>query len=336
MNDLLKPLPWQQELWLELTASVLAGRLHHALLLAGPAGVGKRRFVRALTAFMLCEQRSGYACGECRSCQQFIAGTQPNAHWLGLDGHLALSLAPGNESALVHWQPEERSKRKEISIEAVRSLIGMLALSSHYGQAKIAAIEPADALSISGANSLLKLIEEPTARTHLLLVAERPMMLPATLRSRCQGLRFGTPAPEVAAEWLRAQAPNAGQEILQSAQGAPLRALDLIESGRVEQQAQWQEWMQRLAEHKTDPLTVSGDVGKDDAAAFFAWLAPWICGRLRDSLRAGQAPGPAALARFAGAATESQRRLEGNAKPELVLDALMIQWWNIHRARKAA
>ncbi|HEY0916257.1 MAG TPA: hypothetical protein VGE22_15405, partial [Solimonas sp.] len=66
MSTLTQPLPWQKELWLDVSALVLQKRLGHALLLTGPQGVGRRTFARALTAFLLCEQRSGYACGQCR------------------------------------------------------------------------------------------------------------------------------------------------------------------------------------------------------------------------------------------------------------------------------
>ena len=123
MNAALRPLPWQQEQWLELTALALSGRLHHALLLAGPAGVGKRHFARALAAFLLCEQKSGYACGSCRSCQQLAAGTAANASLLSVDGHLALCLGPRPEQSLAHWEPDKDSKRKDIAIGAVRKVV---------------------------------------------------------------------------------------------------------------------------------------------------------------------------------------------------------------------
>src|SRR3546814_10578755 len=74
-----RPLPWQEALWLELSSLVLQKRLPHALLLVGGAGVGKRWFARALTAFALCEKPSGYACGSCRSCTQLAVGSHPNA-----------------------------------------------------------------------------------------------------------------------------------------------------------------------------------------------------------------------------------------------------------------
>ena len=52
MTDALKPLPWQEELWLRMTTQVIQQRLPHALLFIGPRGVGKRHFAYALTAFL--------------------------------------------------------------------------------------------------------------------------------------------------------------------------------------------------------------------------------------------------------------------------------------------
>jgi DNA polymerase III delta' subunit len=202
--DALNPLPWQEELWRDLTAQIADGRMAHALLLAGARGVGKRHFAIALCAYVLCESRGKTACGTCRSCRQLAVGAHPNASLVTLDGHLGLATTADGHSpqALLHWEPKKESKRQDVTIDAARSMIENLALTSHYGQAKVALIDPADELNSASVNALLKTIEEPHPNTYLLLVTERPQGLPATLRSRCQRLRFSAPPHKQSLEFL--------------------------------------------------------------------------------------------------------------------------------------
>ncbi len=68
---------------------------------------------------------------------------------------------------------------------------------------RVALIEPADALNWNAANALLKTLEEPPARTVLILVAQQPSRLPATIRSRCQRVRIRAPERAEALAWLR-------------------------------------------------------------------------------------------------------------------------------------
>ena len=198
--------PAQQAHWNRLTAAAAAGRLPHALLLAGPREAGKSEFAHALAAWLLCEAAPAQrACGQCRGCVQVAAGVHPNL----------LRLAP----------PEDK---RDIAIEDIREAIARLHLSSHYGLAKVALIDPADALNVSGVNALLKTVEEPPPQTHLVFVAELWRTLPPTLRSRCQILRFARPVEErndadvqaLRVEWGRALADAIeGRLSLRIAQG---------------------------------------------------------------------------------------------------------------------
>lgn len=192
--------------WRRLVAAAAAGRLAHALLLAGPRGAGKSEFANALAGWLLCEAEPAQRpCGTCRSCVQVAAGGHPNL----------LRLAPQED-------------KRDIAIEDIRDTVARLHLSSHYGQAKIALVDPADALNVNGVNALLKTVEEPPPRTHVVFVAELWRTLPPTLRSRCQILRFPRPAEErpdpgahaLRAEWGRALADAIeGRLSLRIAQG---------------------------------------------------------------------------------------------------------------------
>ncbi|MFT4045361.1 MAG: hypothetical protein QM661_01580 [Solimonas sp.] len=327
-----RPLPWQQELWLEQTALILQQRLPHALLMVGGAGIGKRWFARALIAFALCERRSGYACGECRSCVQLAAGTHPDASTLGVDGHRGLALTDDGHAqlGLAHWEPDEDRKRRDIAIDGARSLIGKLSLSSHYGRDRYALIEPADLLNASSANALLKTIEEPPAGTHLLLVTERPQALLPTLRSRCQRLRFASPDAAAALAWM-AEHGGADEDALSLSLGAPLRALALRGEG-VAVRRQWAELWANVGSGRKDPLTAAAAVDKESLAEHLQWAQQWLTGQLRARLdERADAPRREALAQMMQDVFDAQRRAAGNAQPQLLMESLFARWLRLSR-----
>ncbi len=130
---------------------------------------------------VLCEHPERAPCGQCRACRRVLARAHPDLSFLGL---------------------EEDSK--QIRIEQVRELSAELALTSHGGGYKVAIVTPADALNRFAANALLKTLEEPPARTLLILVVTQPSRLPATVLSRCQRLRVRAPQRAQSLAWLEA------------------------------------------------------------------------------------------------------------------------------------
>ena len=301
------PLPWQQERWAQLLGAIAGGRLAHALLLAGPRGVGKSHFAHGLAAVLLCEaQTPDRPCGACRSCVQLAAGVHPNL----------MKLTPAED-------------KRDIAIDDIRGLLGRLHLSSHYGQVKVAMVEPADALNPSGVNALLKTIEEPPPRTHVLLVAERWRALPATLRSRCQILRFAPPPAEQALAWLKQRHPQQPDAALR-----PLLRAPLLESrAEGEAAATRAEWGRALAEalEGHPPLRIAQGLKRDTAqAGLELWLqagTAWL-GRLLAPGRTGAAPKGAsvtALQQLLADTIEALRALERNGNPTLLVESIMIR-----------
>jgi len=340
VSALQQPLPWQQDLWLDLSSLVLQKQLSHALLMSGPVGVGKRHFAHALAAFLLCESRSGYACGRCRSCAQLAAGNHPNALLLSSEGlhGLALTDSGRGEQGLAHWTPDKDSKKRDIAIAAVRKMIDMLVLSSHYQSAKVVLIDPADALNLSSVNSLLKTIEEPPPETHLLLLSERPQALLPTLRSRCQKIAFAVPEESAALQWLQAQQASADAALLREARGAPLAALALAASDERARHRDWSELCTALLAMKQEPIGAAQRVGKDDAPAFLAWAIGWLTTQLRQQLL-GASPAslpPTDLHALLQECLDARRRMEHNANPQMLLEALFVLASRMARAQRRA
>jgi len=208
---------WQTQAWQTLSARADRGSLPHALLLGGAEGLGKRAFVEAFVRARLCERpREGFACGNCRTCALLQAGTHP-------------------DRILVTFELNSEGRpRKEIVVEQVRALSARLAMATQLGGWQIAVIDPADAMNPAASNALLKTLEEPTASSLILLIADQPWRLPATIRSRCQRVDFASPAREEAEHWLRAHGVADAARALGAAGGNPGRALAFAQSDELQ------------------------------------------------------------------------------------------------------
>lgn len=204
--------PWLGQTWRSLAAALAAQRLHHGLLVSAPEGFGKRALVDALAAAALCERRNtdGFACGGCRACGLVAAGSHPDLVRVGLELR------------------DDGKQRSEITVDQVRALALRLAMSSQFGGLQLALVDPADRLNVNAANALLKTLEEPASSTVIVLVADEPARLPATIRSRCQRIDLRAPTQEEAIGWLRANAVDEGaaRAALQASLGNPGRALE--------------------------------------------------------------------------------------------------------------
>lgn len=343
----LRPLPWQHAAWQRIRAVRDADRLTHAWLLLGPAGIGRRSFAGALTAALLCKapDADGVACGDCVSCRALVGAAHPDAHLLGLDGHLGLAANHTllREESIAHWTPSKESKRRDIGVEAVRSLIDKLSVASHAAGRKLVVLTPAESLNEASANALLKLIEEPPAGTVLILVAEQLADLKATLISRCQRLALPSPDEATAEAWLAGVRPQIAaaqrSEALQAARGAPLRAVELLDGDGLRQRAGWRDTLSQLSAGRQDPVQAAAALNKAEPASFILWWIESLIGLLRQraagasagegAFLVGALPaglGAEAVERALQGALDARRALDRNANALLVLETLLIDW----------
>lgn len=308
-----QPPDWLADRFVQIRALQRDGGLGHALLLSGPVGVGKRDFAWALIAAGLCERQGETACGVCPACLKLQAGSHPDAQHLRRD------------------VDEKTGKpKRDIRIEQVRGLIEQLGLASHYGRGRYTLIDPVEALNDAGRNALLKTLEEPPAGNHLLLVSERPQALPATVRSRCQQLRFAPPAPEAAEAWRQSRQVDA--ETLTLAGGAPLLALRWQESQQVAVFHRWETGWKAVAANRMPPLSFAAEIGREDVTEFLQWVQRWFHQQLRKGLMPGEAALPAAAwAEVYDEAIAAPSLLARNVPGPLVVESLVIGWWRAMR-----
>jgi DNA polymerase-3 subunit delta' len=227
----LRDLPWHASAWPELQS--LRARRHHAILLHGPAGVGKKGLALDFAAALLCEspRADGRACERCAGCALFETRNHPDLRIVVPDSLAWLRPEAIDEEAAAESdsEPEDGGTARvsrEIRIDTVRALAGIVELATHRGGYRVILLTPAEALNGPSANALLKLLEEPRPRTQFILTADRLDEVLPTIVSRCALLRVAPPPAAVAIEWLRQSGIAEPERALAAVGGAPLLAVE--------------------------------------------------------------------------------------------------------------
>ena len=314
-------LPWHEPARSRMDAAVASSRLPHAVLVHGPAGVGKERFAAALAAALFCTRRGGSleACGECPDCALSRAGSHPDLHWLRrLEG------------------------KKSISVDQVRETCEQLGMTSMRRGYRIAIVAPAQAMTPNAQNALLKTLEEPAPRTLLVLVTPRPSRLLATLRSRCQRVEIARPPAPEALAWLAHELGGpAAPELLDVAGGAPLTAIELAPH-YASLESQMSGLLEALIAGRSEATATAADMMGEGLPVRLDWLESWLGLVIRDRLlpngtqltvrggavlqRAAAEVNISAAFRTLDRLREVRRLLEGSAAPQLLVEALLVEF----------
>ncbi|NJL03621.1 MAG: DNA polymerase III subunit [Chloroflexaceae bacterium] len=160
-----------------LHRSLVGGRDAHAYLFVGPPGVGKARLALRFAQALNCEHLEQAPCLKCRTCTRIEHGNYAD---------LRIASMATQAASL---KPDEAARQKELKIDTVREWQRDIALKPYEGRRRVFILHDAELLSEGASNALLKTLEEPPAYATLILVANRPTMLP-TIVSRCQVLRL--------------------------------------------------------------------------------------------------------------------------------------------------
>ena len=218
--------------WAQLQRARQEDRLPHALLLAGPAGIGKLAFAEMLAASLLCDTPTaeGLACGSCTSCTWHASGNHPDFRRVRPEAYDEATGADADERAPAKT---ERKRSEQIRIDQVRALESFIQVGSHRGR-RIILIEPAEAMNEATANALLKSLEEPPPGVHFLLVSHAAERLLPTVRSRTRAIPMQVPEQGVALSQLTAKGvpPQDGALWLNRCAGALRYALALAQAAR--------------------------------------------------------------------------------------------------------
>ena len=197
-------------------------RLPGSLLFTGEPGIGKKLFALELAKALNCRNRQGVeACDECSSCKRIAGSTFP-PFGKDEDDKNRMIWSEHADVAMV------RPYKQIIRVGPMRELEREANFRPFEGAARIFIVEDADYMNDQAANALLKTLEEPPSTSHLVLTTSNPTALLATIRSRCQIIRFAPIAAADVQQFLTkedAMAPGDAQLLARTSRGSLGRAL---------------------------------------------------------------------------------------------------------------
>ncbi len=250
-----------------LHRALASERVAHAYLFHGPDGTGKRAAALAFAQALECERRAPNEttpCGTCPACSKVARMLHPDLHvYLPYPKKKSSSAEPPDDYglrvqrlaadryAVIDYvrrptlDDPEKTSNKQVAYPVGDASGGMrqhmqdLRLAPVEGRVKFALFLDADLMREEAANAFLKLLEEPTPRTVIVLTTTRPDRLLPTILSRCQRVRFDPLAPESIEQALveREAIPAAQAALLaRMADGSYTRAATLAESEELAKQ----------------------------------------------------------------------------------------------------
>ncbi|MCD8317672.1 MAG: DNA polymerase III subunit delta [Paraprevotella sp.] len=241
----------QAEVKMQLLREAQEGRVPHALLFCGPPGCGKLALAVSYAQYLLCQHPGEQdACGTCPSCKASGHFVHPDLHFVFpviryktaestvCDVYLEQwrkRLKNGLYFDLDDWLADMKAENQQALIYAAESnrIQRKLAMKSTLGGRKVMVIWMPEKMNAECANKLLKLIEEPPAQTHFLLVSDEPDKILPTILSRTQRIEVKGIDHESMVAALRRIVPSGDVEtIARNADGSYTAAIKSLDASR--------------------------------------------------------------------------------------------------------
>lgn len=162
--------PWLTDLQRDITQQIVNQQLPHAMLVTGVKGAGKFELSFWLAQALVCQSvdASGSFCGQCKHCHLMSQQTHPDFRLVELNA-------------------------ASITVEQIRKTSDFLEKTAQLANCQVVLIQDADKMTESAANALLKTLEEPTANSFIILLANDQNRLLPTIISRCRLIHIRPP-----------------------------------------------------------------------------------------------------------------------------------------------
>ena len=278
-----------------------SGRMHHAWIIGGEEGIGKATLAYRLARFILCHPDPASS-GVAKAMNLSVDPDIPAARRIAHQAHPDLFVLRRG------YTKDGRNLMSEISVGEVRRLVSFFSTTAGEGGWRIAIIDTADELNTNSANALLKILEEPPARSLFLILSTAPKRLLSTIRSRCRTLTLKPLESVEVLDVLKALPgltgdadPDRLQGVAEAAEGSVRRAAAMLSEDSLALRDVLTGMLERLpAVDPAEVLALADKVAGRDGAPGFGLMTGFIQDWLHERLTLGAAKGDPRLAAWAG------------------------------------
>ncbi|PWJ57555.1 DNA polymerase-3 subunit delta' [Dyadobacter jejuensis] len=276
---LFKEIPGLENIKKTLKRSVETSHLAHALLFDSTVGGAGLAMGLAFATYINCENRTSEdACGVCASCIKMSKLIHPDFHFIFPVAGAKKSSGNNSESFLPLWRsflsenpyrtlPEwldhigADNKQGNISVEEARGVLRKLSVKSYEGEYKILLIWKADIMNASSANALLKILEEPPAKTLFILISDQSDRLITTIISRTQRIYIPAFADSEIEGYLegRGVAKNLAHQITFLSDGNLSQAIKQVNEQQDDTSNWFADWMRACYRYDLEDLVKRAD-----------------------------------------------------------------------------
>ena len=194
-------------IWLtKYTESLSKEKLHHAYLLYGREGLGKKKLITSISSAILCENPSLVSCNQCKNCNLTLSNNHPDLHKIQIE-----------------------EGKKNISISQIINLRNTIYESSFLGRHKVISIPNVEFMSRDASDSILKILEEPPKDTFFIMSSNFIHQIPSTIRSRSIEIEIITPTYQECYDWLSESYSENISLAIELSDNRPLIAKDLLD-----------------------------------------------------------------------------------------------------------
>ena len=340
----LSPLVGHQPTRSRLNAAIRADRLPQVLLVTGPDGVGKQRLALWLAERLVCEAGGDEPCGSCTPCRRVRELVHPDVHWLvpiprpkaGDSEKQLEEAAESLEAAMAErresgrWgSPDGMAGHGIASSRFLQRRAGMMASEGGWRVFIVGRAERlvAQESSPEAANALLKLLEEPPARSVFVLTTAAPGLVLPTIRSRSVPVRLGTLTDDEVAAWATANGVEASPRQVAAARGSIGRLLAAGDEGGQKARDAAARVLAAIEEGPGEMALAAVRQGVAQARGEFTAMLDALAEALGERARdAASRPGTVARAAVHAEAVEAvlamRERVQGNLNPQLAMAVL--------------
>lgn len=268
-------------------------RFPHAWLLTGPLGIGKATLAFRFARYMLAGgDREATASGGLfgddlpdPAPDLTVNEDHPVFRRVASEGHADLTTVQRSIN------PDTKKLRRDIVVADVRAVGRSLQFTPGEAGWRIVIVDSADEMNPSAANAILKMLEEPPARTVFFLLSHAPGRLLPTIRSRCRRLRLDPLGRDAMAELLTRYRPGLNDNdravLVALGEGSIGAALRLDQSGGLALYRDIMGLLGRLRNLDIAGVHALGDkLARGDGFATFTWLlSGWMSRLIGDAAR---------------------------------------------------